>query len=63
VPLLAAHQKGRHSDKHCSQLKDRKPWEASSAVLGYRSPFLRREQWHTNLKKRSTGCAPLAAAA
>jgi hypothetical protein len=47
VPLLAAQRIARHDDSHCSLLNDRRPWEASSAVPDYGSPFLRREQWHT----------------
>jgi hypothetical protein len=47
VPLLAAQRIARRDDSHCSLLNDRRPWEASSSVPDYGSPFLRREQWHT----------------
>jgi hypothetical protein len=51
VPLLAAHRIALNSDSHCSLLSRRFPREASSAVLDYVSPFLRREQWHTELSQ------------
>jgi hypothetical protein len=37
VPLLAAQRIARRDDSHCSLLNDRRPWEASSAVLDYGS--------------------------
>jgi hypothetical protein len=57
VPLLAAQRIARRDDSHCSLLNDRRPWEASSAVLDYGSPFLRREQWHTMSITFSRRCA------